>query len=156
MFTLGDSETRWSIFTFYDGVLVQVLGTWLETISVTWMNNYRTFKSSISGSTSEYPVANAIGSKLKRVLARCSVMVSVRVTVRDTMNTRRDCATNEKALPNRWPMKDHNLTVTALQGEVERTFNFAIRVLMVWRNSPAVGCEVFCESKRFFNVENSL
>jgi hypothetical protein len=51
--------------------------------------------------------------------------------VRDTMNTWRDDATDEKALPNRWPMEDHNLNVTALQRGVERTFNFAIRVLMV-------------------------
>ena len=53
------------------------------------------------------------------------------VAVRDTMNTRRDNITDEKALPNRWPMKDDNLTVTALQTGAERTFNFAIRVLMV-------------------------
>src|SRR6266576_605542 len=109
MFTLRDSETRRSIIAFYDGGRVQVLSTWLETISTTWMNNYRTFKSSISGSTSEYPVANAIGSKLNRVLARCSVMVSVRVAVRDPINTWRDDATDEKAPPNRWPMEDHNL-----------------------------------------------
>jgi hypothetical protein len=110
MFTLRDSETRRSVIAiaFYDLVRVKVLSTWLETISATWINNYRTFKRSISCSTSEYPVANAIGSRLKRVLARCSVTVSVRMAVRDTINIWRDDATDEKALPNRWPMEDDN------------------------------------------------
>jgi len=38
----------------------------------------------------------------------------------------------------------------------DHTFNFAIKVLIVWRNSPAVGCAVFCESRRFLSVENNL
>jgi hypothetical protein len=67
----------------------------------------------------------------------------------------RDNATDEKVLPSHWPTDNVNLTITAPQ-TVERTFNFAIRVLMVWRNPPAVACEIFCESRRFFSVENSL
>jgi hypothetical protein len=76
--------------------------------------------------------------------------------VRNKIGTKRNEATDEKALPNRSPMEADDLTVTILRRGEERTFNFAIRVLIVWMNSPAVGCEILCESKRFFRVENSL
>ncbi len=76
--------------------------------------------------------------------------------IKHKIDTKRNEATDEKALPNRSPIEADDLAVTILRRGEERTFNFAIRVLIVWRNSPAVGCEIFCESRRIFRVENSL
>jgi hypothetical protein len=42
------------------------------------------------------------------------------------------------------------------ENEMERTFNFAIKVLRVSKNSPAVRSDVFCWSSFCLTAENSV
>jgi hypothetical protein len=65
------------VITFYDEIGVKVLWRALDQIaSIIPTESNRTFKGSRSGSTSEYPVASAIGRIVESDLARCSVMDS--------------------------------------------------------------------------------
>lgn len=79
LFTLGDSKACCRIIGFYYQVGVKVLSVQSDIVFYGLDISSNTFKGSRSGSTSENPVAKAIGSSVESVLARCSVMVSVEV-----------------------------------------------------------------------------
>jgi hypothetical protein len=70
-------------------------------VSAIGLVNNSTFRGSISGSISEYPVASAIGRRVERVLTRCSVIVSVKGNKRGPGNT--DAETHEIGPPSRSP-----------------------------------------------------
>jgi hypothetical protein len=61
-------------------------------------------------------------------------------------------------LPSRLPVGTHaTLVNVAIQRiDIERTFNFAINVLSVCKNSLAVLCDVLCWSSFLLTAEKSL
>ena len=94
---------------------------------MTRVENYWTFKGSKSGSTSENPVASAIGRRLESVLARWSVMVSVGKNEYDKRKEIKQ--RTREGTPIIRLSGDVKLRIDGKLGK--RTFNFAISVLIV-------------------------
>ena len=114
-----------------------------------------TLSGSNSGTTSEYPVCRATGRIARRELARCAAKVS----------ENRIRGERPKEHSNIRDMAPQSLAYRHVQGisqrgksenESECTFNFAIKVLSVSKNSPAVRCDVACWSSFCFTAEKSV
>ena len=63
-----------------------------------------------------------------------------------------------KCLSSHLPISEHAvlLSVAMQQVDIEQTFNFAIKVLSVSKNSPAVRCDVACWSSICLTAEKGV